>query len=74
MDQGRHTGVAGLVLPHSVLGQPPHLSVLHISEAVDQSGEIILEISLFIPFLLHLPDEASEAKLYPSQLFAQSEG
>ena len=74
MDQGRHAGVAGLVLPHSVLGQPPHVPVLHISEAVDQSGEIILEISFFIPFLLHLPDEASEAQLYPSQLPAQSEG
>ena len=74
MNQGRHAGVARLVLPHSVLGQSPHVPVLHISEAVDQSGEIILEISFFISFLFNLPDKTSEAKLHPAQLLAQSEG
>ena len=71
--QGRHAGVARLVLPHCVLGQPPHVPVL-VSEAVDESGEIILEISFFIPFLLHLPDKTSEAKLHPAHLPAQTEG
>ena len=74
MDQGRHAGVARLVLPHSVLGQFPHVPVLGISEPVDESGEIILEISFFISLLLDLPGKTSEAKLYPAHLLAQSEG
>ena len=74
MHQGRHAGVARLVLPHSVLGQSPHVPVLRISEAVDESGEIVLEISFLSSFLLDLPGKTSEAKLHPAQLLAQSEG
>ena len=74
MDQGGHAGVARLVLPHSVLGQSPHVPVLGISEAVDEPGEIILEISFFISFLIDLPGKTTEAKLYTAQLLAQSEG
>ena len=74
MNQGRHAGVPRLVLPNSVLGQPPHVTVLRISEAVDQSGEIILEISFFSSLLLDLPGKTSEAKLHPAHLLAQSEG